>query len=140
MEKKVLIGYTTGVFDMFHVGHLNLLKNAKSLCDYLIVGVSTDQLCIENKGIIPIVNENDRYLILESIRYVDKVVFQSSYNKIEAHDDLKFDIMFVGDDWKGTSRWNKLESDFKKRGVEIIYFEYSKNISSTILREKIKHL
>ena len=140
METKKLIGYTTGVFDMFHVGHLNLLKKAKAQCDFLIVGISTDQLCINNKGVSPIINEKDRLTIVESVKYVDKVVYQKSYDKLIAHDTFNFDIMFVGDDWKGTDRWNQLEIEFKKRNVELIYFEYSKYISSSILRDKLKHL
>ncbi|MDD2362408.1 MAG: adenylyltransferase/cytidyltransferase family protein [Oscillospiraceae bacterium] len=132
--KRYKIGYTTGVFDMFHVGHLNLLKKASELCDYLIVGVTTDELTSykNKKAIIPF---KDRCCIVEAVRYVDKVVPQTNMNKMEAWEKYNFDVMFVGDDWKGTDVWNDLEIKFKKVGVDIVYFPYTKKVSSTILRE-----
>ncbi len=140
MEQKKIIGYTTGVFDLFHIGHLNLLKRAKSQCDFLIVGVTTDKLCLEGKGITTVMPENERFQIIDSIKYVDKVIYQDTYDKIKAYHDNKFDVMFVGDDWKGTERWKILEKDFQQYGVEIIYFKYSDGVSSTILRAKLKDL
>lgn len=137
MEKKKIIGYTTGVFDMFHIGHLNLLKQAKDYCDYLIVGITSDALCLNGKGIQPMIPEYDRKEIVSSIKYVDKVVYQCSYDKFLAYDEHSFDIMFVGDDWKGTDRWEQLEADFKILNVEIKYFPYYDGISSTFLRNKI---
>ena len=130
----VKIGYTTGVFDLFHIGHLNILRNAKLECDYLIVGITTDELSKEKKGKIPIIPFEERMAIIESIKFVDMVVPQTSYDKMEAWQNHKFNIMFVGDDWKGTEKWNALERDFKKIGVEIHYFSYTKQTSSTKIR------
>lgn len=129
------IGYTTGVFDLFHIGHLNVLKRAKLECDYLIVGVSTDELCMEAKNKKPIIPFQERMEIVEAIKFVDEVVPQVNYDKEEAWNNLKFDKMFVGDDWKGSDKWNKLEEDFKKLNVEILYFSYTSHTSSTKLRE-----
>ena len=123
---------------MFHVGHLNLIKNAKNHCDYLIVGVTTDRLCINEKNVTPIIGEKDRAEIIKSLKYVNKVVFQDTYDKFEAFEKYKFNRMFVGSDWKNSRKWNILEKEFKKFNVEIIYFDYTKNISSSILKQKIK--
>ncbi len=130
----VKIGYTTGVFDLFHIGHLNILRNAKLECDYLIVGITTDELSEMEKGKRPIIPLTERMAIVESVKYVDMVVPQTNYNKFEAWNNLKFNIMFVGDDWKGTDKWNKIEDDFSKLGVSIHYFPYTKQTSSTKLR------
>lgn len=136
----VKIGYTTGVFDMFHVGHINILRNAKLECDYLIVGITTDELSEEKKGKKPIIPFTERMEIVESIKFVDTVVPQTSYDKIEAWNNLHFNRMFVGDDWKGTEKWKKLEKEFKKMGVEIIYFPYTKHTSSTRIRNIVEQL
>ncbi len=130
----VKIGYTTGVFDLFHIGHLNILRNAKLECDFLIVGITTDELCIEQKGKTPIIPFEERMAIVESIKFVDMVVPQTSYDKMEAWQNHKFNIMFVGDDWKGTDKWNALEKDFEKIGVGIHYFSYTKQTSSSKIR------
>ena len=122
---------------MFHIGHLNLLKNARHECDFLIVGVTTDELCKSGKGVIPTIPENDRLEIVKSIKYVDKVVYQCTYEKFDAFQELKFNKMFVGSDWKGNQKWILLEDEFNKLGVEIVYFEYTSGISSSILRKKI---
>ncbi len=128
------IGYTTGVYDMFHIGHLNILRKAKMHCDYLIVGVTTDELCQAEKKNLPIIPFVERMEIVQSIQFVDEVVPQTNMNKFEAWEKIKFDLMFVGDDWKGTKRWNELEKKFKAVGVEIIYLPYTKHTSSTKLR------
>lgn len=128
------IGYTTGVFDMFHIGHLNVLRKAKIHCDYLIVGVSTDELCKAEKKNLPIIPFIERMEIVQSIKFVDEVVPQTSMDKFDAWQKIKFDLMFVGDDWKGTERWNKLEKQFSAVGVEIIYLPYTIHTSSTKLR------
>ena len=135
--KKYKVGYTTGVYDMFHVGHLNLLKRAKEMCDYLIVGVTTDELTSykNKKAVIPF---EDPMQIVQAIRYVDEAVPQVNMDKMAAWEKYHFDAMFVGDDWKGTEKWNRLEEDFRKVGVDIVYFEYTKKISSTMLREQLK--
>jgi len=134
MNKKI-IGYTTGVFDLFHIGHLNILKRAKGMCDELIVGVTTDELAENRKGRKPIIPFEERVEILESIGYVDLVVPQKTMKKLDALDDYKFNIVFVGDDWKGTDEWKQLEKEFEKRGVKVIYFQYTKTTSSTVIRE-----
>ena len=134
MINKKIIGYTTGVFDMFHIGHLNILKQAKKNCDYLIVGVSSDELVKSYKNKEPIIPFDDRIKIIEAIKYVDKVVPQTNRDKIEAQKKYKFDIMFVGDDWKGSELFDEIESSFKKDGIKIQYFEYTKNISSSKLK------
>lgn len=139
MEKKI-VGYTTGVFDMFHIGHLNILKRAKEHCDYLIVGVSTDELCENYKKKRPIVPFEERKAIVEAIRYVDQVVPQVDRDKYHAWEIHRFDVMFVGDDWKNSPLFNELEEKFKKVGVSIEYFPYTKGTSSTILREKLDQI
>ncbi|MBA6326403.1 adenylyltransferase/cytidyltransferase family protein [Colwellia sp. MB02u-6] len=128
------IGYTTGVFDMFHIGHLNVLRRAKLECDYLIVGVTTDELSISGKNKVPVIPFMERMEIVESIKFVDEVVPQVNYDKHDAHKNIKFDIMFVGDDWKNTEKWNLIEKDFIKLGVDIYYFPYTSHTSSTLLR------
>lgn len=135
--KKHKIGYTTGVFDLFHVGHLNILKKAKEQCEYLIVGVSTDELVMEYKNKLPVIPFNERVSIVEAIKYVDKVVPQINRDKFWAWEILKFDVMFVGDDWKGNSLFNEVEHKFSKVGVKIVYFPYTQGVSSTILSKKI---
>lgn len=131
--KRYKIGYTTGVFDMFHVGHLNILLNAKQNCEFLIVGVTTDELVSykNSKAIIP---QQERMEILRNIKCVDMVVSQKDMDKMSAWEEYKFDVMFVGSDWKGTDKWNKLEEDFSEIGVDILYFPYTKSTSSTYLR------
>ena len=134
------IGYTTGVFDLFHVGHLEILRKAKENCDYLIVGVSTDELVQEYKNKRPIITFDQRIEIIKSIKYVDEVVIQKDRDKLSALHKIGFNIMFVGDDWKGSKIFLELESKFQKHGVEIFYFPYTKNISSTSLRSTLKRL
>ena len=135
--KKYRVGYTTGVFDMFHIGHLNILRRAKEQCEYLIVGVSTDELVKEYKNKTPIIPFEERAEIVRSIDCVDRVMAQENRDKYEAWRELKFDVMFVGDDWKGKPLFMKVEEEFKKVGVDVVYFPYTKDTSSTILREKL---
>jgi len=122
---------------MFHIGHLNILKRAKENCDYLIVGVTTDELCYKRKNIYPIINQNDRMAIVEAIRYVDKVVPQVDMEKIKAVIEHKVNIVFVGSDWKGTLSWNQYEEDFKKVNCKVVYLDHTDGISSTLLRERL---
>ena len=131
-----IIGYTTGVFDLFHVGHLNILRRAKEQCDYLIVGVTVDEL-VSYKGKQAWIPYEERAAIVSAIRYVDKVVPQTTMNKMEAWEQYHFNRMFVGDDWKGSDVWNNWEKEFAKLGVEIVYFPYTKQTSSTQLREAL---
>jgi glycerol-3-phosphate cytidylyltransferase len=122
---------------MFHIGHLNIFRKAKEQCDYLIVGVSTDELVQKEKNKTPIIPYDDRVEIIKSIRYVDEVVPQTDKNKIEAWRRLRFNKMFVGSDWKGTALWKDLENKFFPLGVEIVYFDHTDGISSTILRDRL---
>lgn len=138
MEKKFKIGYTSGVFDLFHVGHLNILQQAKEQCETLIVGVTTDELCFKRKGKCPLISYKDRSKIVEAIRYVDKVVSQEDMNKFRMVEELGADAVFVGSDWKGTEAWDKYEKEFATIGCQVVYIGYTDGISSTILQEKIR--
>lgn len=135
--KKYKIGYTTGVFDMFHIGHLNILKRAKEQCGYLIVGVSTDEVVETYKHKRPVIPFEERIAIVEAIRYVDKVVPQISMDKMEAYNALKFDALFHGSDWKGSNMYEKIVADFEKVGVDVVFLPHTDGISSTIIREKV---
>ena len=135
MTKK--IGYATGVFDMFHVGHLNLLRRARLECDYLIVGVTTDELVEQIKGRRPIVPFDERIEIVNNIKYVDEAIPETTVDKLVAWNTLKFDVTFKGDDWKGSDKWTRLEAEFTERGVQVIYFPYTQTTSSTIIRDFI---
>ena len=135
----MIIGYTTGVFDMFHIGHLNILRRAKEQCDYLIVGVTTDELCYKRKQKYPIINEKDRMAIVEAIRYVDKVVPQADMDKIRPVKEYGVNVVFVGSDWKGSEAWNNYEKEFSKEGCSVVYLSHTDGISSTILREKLRN-
>ncbi len=132
------LGYTTGVFDMFHVGHLNVINRAAEQCDYLIVGVSSDELVERDKHKTPIVALADRMAIVAEIKGVDKVVVQHDKNKLGAWENYHFNRMFVGSDWQGTPQWQTFEQQFAPLGVEIVYLPHTDGISSTILREKLK--
>ena len=140
MEEKKIIGYTTGVFNLFHIGHLNILKAAKQHCDYLIVGVSTDELVQSYKNKTPVIPYEERRAIVEAIKYVDQVVPQTHRDKMKAWETYRFDRMFVGDDWKSDSMFQQLEKEFRALNVEICYFPYTKGISSTILTEVLSKL
>ncbi|HCL4548644.1 glycerol-3-phosphate cytidylyltransferase [Clostridium botulinum] len=131
---KYKVGYTTGVYDLFHIGHLNILKRAKEMCEYLIVGVSSDEL-VRYKHKKPVISFEERIEIVSAIKYVDKAVIQENMDKMAAWKRYHFDVMFVGDDWKGTNKWNDLEKDFKDIGVDIVYFPYTKGTSSTLLNQ-----
>ena len=135
----MIIGYTSGVYDLFHIGHLNLLKNAKGMCDKLIVGVTTDELVSykNKKAVIPF---EERLEIVRSIKYVDAAIPQENMNKFEAWQKLKFDVMFVGDDWFNTPKWQEFERQFNEVGVRIVYFPYTKGTSSTLINETLKRL
>ncbi len=137
VKQKIIIGYTTGVFDMFHIGHLNVLKRSKAECDYLIVGVTTDELSLSRKGKTPIIPLVERMEIVKNLTFVDQVVPQENMDKFQAWEKYKFDKMFVGSDWKGTDKWNTMEKDFSKLGVEIVYFPYTDSTSSTLLKERL---
>lgn len=136
-NKKYKVGYTTGVFDMFHVGHLNILKRAKEQCEYLIVGVSTDELCFSRKKKYPIINQYERMEIVRAIKYVDQVVSQENMDKFSAVKKHKCDAVFVGNDWKGTAAWDEYERQFASLGCVVVYLEHTDGVSSTIIRERL---
>ena len=136
---KYKIGYTTGVYDMFHIGHLNILKKAKQQCDYLVVGVTTDELCEKRKNKTPIICEDDRIEIVRSIRYVDKVIPQEDMDKLSVVKEYNIDVVFVGSDWKGTPTWEEYEKEFSEVGCDVVYLDYTDGISSTVLRERLNN-
>tara|TARA_B100000123_G_scaffold65507_1_gene46151 strand:- start:421 stop:855 length:435 start_codon:yes stop_codon:yes gene_type:complete len=131
----LIVGYTTGVFDLFHIGHLNIIRRAKEKCDKLIVGVTTDELLQVYKNKSPIIPFEERISIVKSIKYVDEVVPQEDMDKMSHWEKLKFNVVFVGDDWQNTDKWNKIESDFNDVGVAVVYFPYTKGTSSTLIND-----
>ncbi|AXA33699.1 adenylyltransferase/cytidyltransferase family protein [Francisella adeliensis] len=135
----MIIGYTTGVFDLFHVGHVNMLRNARSLCDKLIVGVTTDDLVLykEKKSVISF---EERIEVVRSCRYVDVAVPQETMDKIDALNRYKFDVMFVGDDWYKTDKWKVFDKELGDRGIRIIYYPYTKGTSSTLINNTLMSL
>ena len=135
----MIIGYTTGVYDLFHVGHLNVLRNAKSMCDRLIVGVTTDEL-VSYKNKRAIIPFEERIQIIRGCKYVDLAVPQENMDKIEAYKRYNFDIMFVGDDWFNTKKWNDIENELQKVNVRIIYFPYTKSTSSSLINHTLNEL
>ena len=132
----MIIGYTTGVYDLFHIGHLNLLKNAKGMCDKLIVGVTVDEL-VQYKGKQAMIPFEDRIEIVRSCKYVDAAVPQYNMDKLKACKELGASILFVGDDWYGTEKWQRYEEEFAKEGIKIIYFPYTQGTSSTQIRKAL---
>ena len=135
----MIIGYTTGVYDLFHIGHLNLLRNAKSICDKLIVGVTVDEL-VSYKNKQAVIPYSERSEIVRGIRYVDAVVPQYSMNKVEACLKVKADILFVGDDWYNSEKWQDYEAQLKEVNVKIVYFPYTKGTSSTLINNTLTNL
>ncbi len=133
----MIIGYTCGVYDLFHIGHLNLLKNAKGMCDKLIVGVTVDDLVLY-KGKTAMIPFEDRIEIVRSIKYVDAAVPQYDMDKLSACKKLGANIMFVGDDWYATDKWKEYEKEFEKEGIKIVYFPYTRGVSSTKITEALK--
>ncbi len=141
-EKKYKIGYTCGVYDLFHIGHLNLFERCKKMCDVLIVGVCNDQYVREIKKKEPVIDEKDRLRIVKALKAVDAaylIDIDTTNDKMKACDKFHFDVLFSGDDWKGTERYNKTEKEFKKIGVSIEYLPYTKKISTTKIKEKLKN-
>lgn len=132
--KKYKVGYTQGVYDMFHIGHLNLINHAKEQCDVLIVGVNSDDLVQEYKKKKPVIGENERRFIVDNIKAVDKTVISTSLDKVEMWKKYQFDAIFIGDDWKGNSRWIETEKQLKPYGVDVVYLKHTDGVSSTLLR------
>lgn len=138
MKREMIIGYTQGVFDMFHIGHLNLLRRAKEQCDYLIVGVNSDQLVELYKKKVPVVHESERIEIIKAIRYVDEVFLAETLDKVTILKQHHYDVCFIGSDWKGHPRWIKTEQELAEEGgVKVIYLDYTYRISSTKLRNNV---
>ena len=135
--KKYKIGYTTGVFDLFHIGHLNIIKRAKEQCEYLIVGVSTDELVLTYKNKKPVIPFEQRIAIVDALKYVDEVVPQVTMDKLQAWEKYKFDAIFHGDDWKGSSMYNDIESQFAKLGVDVVFIPHTDGVSSTDIAQRI---
>jgi len=135
----MIIGYTTGVFDLFHIGHVNLLMNAKSMCDRLIVGVSVDKLA-EKKPRNTVIPFEERIQVVRACKYVDVAIPQIAQNKFEVWQKLKYNILFVGDDWYKTESWQDIEKELAKNEVKIIYFPYTHGTSSTIINNTIDQL
>ena len=133
-NKKYKVGYTQGVYDMFHIGHLNLINHAKEYCDYLIVGINSDKLVEEYKKKYTVINENERATIVANIKAVDEVIIVDTLNKEEVLKKKHFDAVFIGDDWKGSARWNETEKNLAQYGVDVVYLKHTDGISSTILR------
>lgn len=131
------VGYTAGVYDLFHIGHLNLLKNAKGMCDKLVVGVTVDEL-VTYKGKKALIPFEDRIEIVRSCKYVDAAVPQYDMDKLSACKKLGATILFVGDDWYATEKWQEYEKNFKEASIKIVYFPYTKGISSTIINNALK--
>ncbi len=132
--KPYKIGYTQGVFDMFHIGHLNLINHAKEYCDYLIVGVNRDALVWSYKRKHPVVCENERRVIVDNIKAVNQCILVNTLDKVDLWQELHFDCVFIGDDWKGNERWKQTEMDLAKFAVKVMYLPYTKDISSTLMR------
>ena len=135
----MIIGYTSGVYDLFHIGHLNLLKNAKGLCDKLIVGVTVDKL-VEYKNKRSVIPFEERIEIVRNIKFVDSAIPQEDLDKFKMWEKLHFDILFVGDDWFKSDSWQEMEKKFKEVGVKVIYFPYTKGTSSTKLNEALNKI
>lgn len=131
--KEFKIGYTQGVFDLFHIGHLNLLKRAKERCDYLVVGVNGDDLVEAYKNKRPVIPEEQRMRIVEAIKYVDRCIIVGTLDKKAVWEEVGFDAVFIGDDWKGSERWIRTEEEMKKIGVKVIYLPRTDGICSSDL-------
>ena len=136
MEK--VIGYTQGTFDMFHIGHLNLIKNAKRHCDILVVGVNSEDLVESYKNKRPIIPLDERVEIMRAIKYVDEVIVTNTLDKKEIWEKVRFNEIYIGDDWKGNERWEKTGKEMEQLGAKLVFLPYTKDTSSTMLREKLK--
>ncbi len=139
-KKKFKVGYTTGVFDLFHIGHLNIIRRAKEQCEYLIVGVSTDELVKEYKNKYPIIPFEERKEIIESLKYVDEVVPQTTMDKYAAWENLHYEALFHGDDWKNSDMYNKYLEEFEGTGVEFVFLPHTEGTSSTMLTEVLQKI
>jgi cytidyltransferase-related domain len=137
--KKYKIGYTQGTYDLFHIGHLNLLKNAKEQCEYLIVGINTDRLVKEYKNKNVVISEQDRAKIVESIKFVDEIILTDTLDKKDIANKIKFNVIFIGSDWENNKRWIETKKDMKKIGIDVVFLPHTDGISSTDIRAKINN-
>lgn len=131
-----LVGYAPGAYDLFHVGHLNLLRRVRLECDYLIAGVVSDQVALEQKGRLPVVPEDERLEIVASLDVVDEAVMEWTTDKLETWERVRFDVIFKGSDWIGSPKWTELEREFAQRGVRVVYLPYTHHVSTTLLRAR----
>jgi glycerol-3-phosphate cytidylyltransferase len=136
----VRIGYAPGAYDLFHIGHLNLLRRAKAHCDYLIAGVVADELLIRHKSVTPVIPLSERVEIVRNVRFVDAAIPALTNDKVAIWKDLRFNVLFKGDDWQGTEKAAQLERDFATLGVEVVYFPYTRSTSSSALRRTLRNL
>jgi glycerol-3-phosphate cytidylyltransferase len=136
----IRIGYAPGAYDLFHIGHLNLLRRAKAHCDFLIAGVVADEVLIKHKGVTPVISLAERLEIVRNIRCVDAAHAAMTNDKVEIWKDLRFNVLFKGDDWRGTEKGDKLERDFAALGVEVVYFPYTLSTSSSALRRSLQNI
>ena len=136
----IRIGYAPGAYDLFHVGHLNLLRRAKERCEYLIAGVVSDELLIQRKGVTPVIPLFERIEIVRSVRFVDAALPARSQDKVEIWKDLRFNVLFKGSDWQGTAKGDQLERDFAALDVQVVYFPYTQSTSSSALRRTLKNI
>lgn len=134
------VGYSPGVYDLFHIGHLNVLRHSRDLCDHLVAGVVSDEMAVLGKGVLPVVPLTERLEIVRSVRYVDEAVAEVLPDKLDTWAHLRFDVIFKGDDWKGTPKGKKLERDFASVGVDVVYLPYTAHTSSTVLRQALARL
>ena len=134
--KKYKIGYTQGVYDMFHIGHLNIINKAKEQCDYLVVGVNSDELVQSYKHKETVIKEHERSEIVRNIKAVDKCIIVDTLDKLELLKEIKFDAIFIGDDWYGNPRWMQTKEELAKLGVDVVFLPHTDGVSSTMLRPK----
>ncbi len=133
-------GYVSGVFDMFHIGHLNIIMRARERCDLLIVGVVTDDVVKQVKNQDPVIPLEERMAILRGLRDVDEVVVDTHADKFDTWQELHYDVIFKGDDWQNTPKGRKLEKDLEAVGARVDYFPYTRETSSTLLRQVLSSL
>lgn len=132
-----VIGYAPGAFDLFHIGHLNLLRRARLFCDHLIAGVVSDEVARQQKGRWPVVHEAERLEIVSELDVVDEAVMEWTTDKLLTWERVRFDVIYKGDDWKGSQRWQRLERDFCAVGVRVVYLPYTRRVSTSRLRESL---
>ncbi len=133
-----VVGYAPGVFDMFHVGHVNILRRARLACDYLIAGVVADDVALAQKGRLPVVPEDERLEIVSHVRFVDQAILAVTTDKVKIWEQIGFDVIIKGDDWQGTPQGEALEAKFAELGVSIVYVPYTAHVSTTELRTLTK--